>query len=103
MKNIQIIDGAVNAVFDIFQATEQEFNLIFPLHQDIAFIDEVYERENSEILDRAFKSIWTRRMSKTNVQGIHGTLFYQLEKKKIYYPTRKDEEAVNPDGIKLRN
>jgi hypothetical protein len=103
MKNIQIIDGAVNAVFDIFQATEQEFNLIFPLYQDIAFIDEVYERENPEILNLAFKSIWTRRIRKTNAQGIHGTLFYQLEKKKIYYPTRKDEEAVNPDGFKLRN
>lgn len=53
MKNIQIIDGAVNAAFDIFQATEHEFNLIFPSHQDIAFIDEVDERENSEILDLA--------------------------------------------------
>jgi len=103
MKNIQIIDGAVNAVFDIFQATEQEFNLIFPLHQDIAFIDEVYERENPEILNLAFKSIWSRRIRKADAQGIHGTLFYQLEKKKIYYPTRNDEEAANPNGSKLRN
>lgn len=102
MKNIQIIDGAVNAVFDIFQATEQEFNLIFPSHQDIAFIDEVYERESPEILDIAFKSIWTRRIKKANAQGIHGTLFYELDEKKKYYPSRNDEEAINPNGSKLR-
>jgi O-acetyl-ADP-ribose deacetylase (regulator of RNase III) len=31
-----------------------------------------------------------------------GLLFYELEHKKAYYPTRKDEEAVNPDGTGLR-
>jgi hypothetical protein len=30
MKNIQIIDGAENATFSIFQATDEEFTLIFP-------------------------------------------------------------------------
>jgi hypothetical protein len=34
--------------------------------------------------------------------GIHGLLFYGLENKKQYYPTRKDQEAVNPDGTRLR-
>ena len=44
MKNIQVIDGAVNCVYDIFSATDEEFALIFPNGQDIAFIDEVYGR-----------------------------------------------------------
>jgi hypothetical protein len=30
--------------------------------------------------------------------GIHGIVFYQLYAKRKYYPTLKDEEAVNPDG-----
>lgn len=30
MQNIQVIDGALNAVYDIFQATDQEFSLILP-------------------------------------------------------------------------
>lgn len=30
MKNIQIIDGAVNATFSVFQATAEEFDAIFP-------------------------------------------------------------------------
>jgi len=37
-----------------------------------------------------------------NAMGIHGTLFYELDDKKQYYPTRRDEEAVNPDGSQLR-
>jgi hypothetical protein len=34
MKNIQIIDGAENSVYDIFQATEDEFAVIFPTRKD---------------------------------------------------------------------
>lgn len=102
MKNIQIVDGAVNCVYDIFAATDEEFSRIFPPGQDIAFIDEVYARGNAEELDRAFKSLWERRVPKAQVQGIHGTLFYELEVKKPYYPTRKDEEAINPNGSRLR-
>ncbi len=102
MKNIQVIDGAANCVYDVFAATEAEFELIFPAGQDIAFIDEVYVRGSSAKLDQAFKSIWERRQSKSQIQGLHGTLFYQLEHKKAYYPNRKDEDAANPNGSSLR-
>jgi len=102
MKNIQIIDGADNCVYDIFSATEEEFALIFPVETDIAFINEVYEKGNPEKLDSAFIQIWKRRVSKKDAMGIHGILFYDNEHKKIYYPNRKDEAACNPDGTKLR-
>lgn len=102
MKNIQVIDGAVNCVYDVFVATDEEFNLIFPPGQDIAFIDEVYASGEARQVDQAFERIWRRRVRKAEVQGIHGTLFYDLEVKKPYYPTRSDEEAVNPDGSALR-
>lgn len=102
MKNIQVIDGAVNSVYDIFAATEEEFSLIFPDDQDVAFIDEVYGRGDPEALDNAFKAIWSRRIPKSEANGIHGLLFYELEEKKVYYPTRKDDEAVNPNGSRLR-
>jgi hypothetical protein len=102
MKNIQVIDGADNCVFDIFAATEDEFSLIFPAGTDVAFIDEVYARGESRWLDDAFNRIWTRRQRKVDVQGIHGTLFYELASKMAYYPTRRDEEAINPDGTSLR-
>lgn len=102
MKNIQIIDGARNCVYDIFAATEDEFALVFPEGTDIAFIDEVYEKGDPQVLDVAFNEIWKRPVVKSQVQGIHGVLFYELEEKKKYYPTRKDAEAINPDGSKLR-
>jgi hypothetical protein len=102
MKNIQVIDGADNCVYDIFAATDDEFLMIFPLGHDIAFIDEVYDQGNQDALSLAFKSIWERRIKKSEAIGIHGILFYELGKKKAYYPTRRDEEAMNPDGSLLR-
>ncbi|WP_182340671.1 hypothetical protein [Comamonas koreensis] len=103
MKNIQVIDGALNCVYDIFAATEQEFALIFPSGQDIAFIDDVYAAApDAAALDKAFDSLWTRRLAKAQVMGIHGQLFYGLDEKKPFYPSRRDEEAQNPDGSRLR-
>lgn len=102
MKNIQVIDGAENAVYDIFEATEEEFGLIFPEGQDVAFIDEVMARGPENELNEAFTRIWQRRILKRNAMGIHGVLFYELDHKKQYYPTRHDEEAINPNGTRLR-
>lgn len=102
MKNIQIIDGAENCVYDIFAATKEQFSLIFAPGTDIAFIDEVHARENPELLDAAFREIWSRPVRKRDANGIHGILFYELANKKKYYPTRKDDEAGNPDGSRLR-
>lgn len=103
MKNIQVIDGAVNCVYDIFAATDEEFALIFPDGQDIAFIDEVYERVSDDAtLNRALEALWARRVVKAQAMGIHGQLFYELEEKKVFYGTRRDEEAENPGGYRLR-
>ncbi len=30
MKNIQVIDGALNCVYDIFPLTDEDFSVIFP-------------------------------------------------------------------------
>lgn len=102
MKNIQIIDGADNCVYDIFSATNEQFDLIFPKGTDIAFIGEIYERENEDALNLAFTEIWKKRIAKKDAMGIHGTIFYENDHKMEYYPSRKDEEASNPDGTKLR-
>lgn len=102
MKNIQVIDGANNSLYDVFSATEEEYALIFPVGQDVAFIDEVMARGPKKQLDNAFKRIWERRIPKRDALGIHGLLFYELEHKKQYYPTRRDEEAINPNGTRLR-
>ena len=102
MKNIQVIDGAENCVYDIFAATDEEFSLIFPPGQDVAFIEEIYAGEPEPALEEAFARIWSRRVRKCDAMGIHGLLFYELQHKAVYYPTRRDEESCNPDGSRLR-
>ena len=102
MKNIQVIGAALNAVYDIFPATDDEFSLIFLEGGDIAFIDDVYARGEDALWGVAFTNIWRRRIAKRDASGIHGLLFYELTEKKAYYPTRRDEEAINPDGTRLR-
>jgi len=102
MKNIQVFDSAINAVYDIFSATDEEFALIFPDSEDVAFIDEVYGRESTHEFNLVFERIWARRIPKKEAMGIHGLLFYELDEKKEFYPTRRDEEARNPDGSRLR-
>lgn len=102
MKNIQVIDGAINTVYDIFAATDEEFALIFPAGTDVAFIDEVLANGDEKLLGDVFKAIWPRRLAKKDAMGIHGILLFGLVGKKAFYPSRRDEEAVNPDGSLLR-
>ena len=102
MKNIQVIDGAENCVYDLFAATDEEFARIFPNGTDIAFIEVVLARDDSEEILRMFTNLWTRPVKKAEAQGIHGILFYELDEKKQYYPNRRDEDAVNPSGSRLR-
>ena len=103
MKNIQVIDNAINTVYDIFGATDEEFSLLFPDGTNIAFIDEVLERAPKSSVKAALKQLWTRPVRKCEAMGIHGILFYGLDNKKQFYPTRLDEEAANPDGGLVRN
>lgn len=104
MKNIQVIDGAMNCVYDIFSASDSDFQEIFRPGEDIAFIDEVIRRHRGrkKQLEAVLARIWKRRIMKRQARGIHGLLFYELPEKKAYYATRRDEEAKNPDGTALR-
>jgi len=69
MKNIQVVDGANNTAYDIFAATDEEFKLIFPADTDIAFIDEVIEREAEKDLNEAFGGSNTTPHEKTRRQS----------------------------------
>jgi hypothetical protein len=104
VKNIQVIDGAENTAYDIFATPDADFALIFAPGEDVAFIDEVIVRHKMRKgrLNGALKRMWRRRIRKRDAMGIHGTLFFELASKKAYYPTRRDDEAVNPDGTRLR-
>ena len=102
MKSIMVIDGAENCIYDIFATPDDDFVLIFPDGTDIAFIEDIERRPNAELVFEALKRTWSNPIPKRDAAGIHGILFYQLYGKRKYYPTLRDEEAVNPGGSALR-
>jgi hypothetical protein len=99
MKNIQIIDGALNATFSVFQATDAEFAAIFPNGQDMEFIEDFLERIDKQEAGKILGALWERPILKREVQGIHGTLYYQWSDRKAYFPSTKREVDWNDSAI----
>lgn len=100
MKNIQIIDGAINATFSIFQATEEEFLVIFPDGRDIEIADDLFERVGEDEASRLLAPLWQRPILKRDALGIHGTLYFDAEERRQFLPDSRrevdwDESYVN--------
>lgn len=92
MKNIQIIDGADNATYSIFQATDDEFAQIFPLPgQDLEVVEDYVTRVGDDSARQTLTKLWERPAFKQQVQGIHGTLFYGYKEKAKYLPESRRE------------
>ena len=91
MKNIQVIDGALNATFSIFQATDEEFAAIFPDGTDIEIADDLIERFGDKEAGRVLSRIWERPILKRDANGIHGTLFYDADERREFLPKSKRE------------
>lgn len=99
MKNIQVIDGASNCTFSLFQATDEEFELLFPeLRQDIQYAEDLTDLLRQDEINAALQRIWQRPVRKQDVQGIHGTLFYQLQRYKKLYREKRDD-TVDPSAV----
>jgi hypothetical protein len=94
MKNIQVIDGAMNSEYAIFRISDELFQLIFPQEgQDIEFVEDVIRRVGRGKINILSEICPESRIKKTEAQGIHGTLFYELIKqKKRYYPNKKETD-----------
>jgi hypothetical protein len=95
MKNIQIIDGALNCTYSVYTATEEEFSLLFPADgQDIQFAEDI---DWDKSVKNAFENIWNRPIDKKKINGIHGTIFYELSYKKDFYPNKKESDIADFD------
>jgi hypothetical protein len=96
MKNIQVVDGALNCTFSIFQATDEEFVRLFPEPgQEIQFAEDL----DPGIADTLGSNpIWQCPIRKRDAQGIHGTLFFGLERYKTVYRERR-EDGVDPGAV----
>lgn len=95
MKNVQVIDEAINAAYTIFSVTEEEFGLIFPGEgQDIEVIEDMVERLGDDLVGKIMAPVWDREVAKRDVCGIHGTLFYGMPEKRKYYEEKR-EPVIN--------
>lgn len=94
MKNIQIIDGAQNSVFEIYAIPDALFSVLFPKGADVAFAKECSKKIPKS--DNRLKALYKKRLNKKSVQGIHGTLHLDsslVEPK--FFPTRRESEVTN--------
>src|SRR5262245_13822450 len=99
MKNIQIIDGATNATFSVFQATEEEFVAIFPDERDMELVEDLFERLG-DAAGSVLAPLWNRPILKRDAPGIHGPLFYDNEHRREHIAQSKrevdwDDRSVN--------
>lgn len=93
MKNIQVIDSAENCAYDIYAASEEDFAAIVPEPgQDIEFIGDVFERLGKAEAAALLQRLWPHPVEKPKARGIHGTLFYELDEKKEFYPTKRERD-----------
>lgn len=99
MKNVQIIDGAANATFSVFEATEQEYAAIFPGDCDMELVEDLIARLGEDETGRVLASLWSRPVLKRDIIGLHGTLFYDNESRSIPATKREidwKDQAINP-------
>jgi len=94
MKNVQVIDGARNCTYDVYAVTDKEYEILFTNGTDIEFISDFVERVGKNTGTAVTNSMWKRRKNRKSIHGIHGTLFYELDFKKAFYPTRKEKEMA---------
>lgn len=57
--------------------------MIFPDGRDMELSEDLVERLGEEKADRVLKPLWTRPTLKRNVIDVHGTLFYNNERRQI--------------------
>ncbi len=91
MKNIQVIDGAPNATFSIFQASDEDFAIIFPDGRDMELAEDMIERVGEDEAARVLVPLWGRPVLKTDAMGIHGTLFYDAHERRDFLPPSRRE------------
>ncbi|WP_454598977.1 hypothetical protein [Qipengyuania sp. SM2507] len=106
MKNIQIVDGAANATFSIFQATEDEFAMIFPDGSEMEIAADLVERVGEDEAGRVLDALWQRPVLKRDAMGIHGTLLFDADDRREFLPGSRrevdwDERFVNEAQRKL--
>ena len=62
--------------------------------QDVEFIGDFLSRIGEVEARRILTAMWDSREDKKEIRGIQGTLFYELEFKREFYPTKRESEMT---------
>jgi hypothetical protein len=87
-KNVQVIDGAINSTFEIYEVDIELFDILFPNGNDIAFASEFPHLEDNDF----YKRFYSKTVDKKKVYGIHGTLYLE-DIAKESFPNRRETDA----------
>jgi len=97
MKNIQIIDGALNCSFSVYSVSDKIFKKIFPRpEQDIEFLEDLIQRIGEQKTSELIRHTWNSRQHKIQINGIHGTLFIDMVSRKVFYPNKREADLDDP-------
>ena len=91
MKNILMVDGAMNATFSVFQATDEEFTTLFPNGEEMDVVEDVIARAGDEVAEVIFNRVWQRPILKSEAHGIHATIIYDDPSRRDYLPLSRRE------------
>jgi hypothetical protein len=104
VKNIQVIDSAMNCSFSIYAAADEDFAAIFCQEgQDVEFVEDLVARVGPRRAGQLVLKATDRsqRVDKRKVCGIHGTLFFGFPARKKWYPNKREADLDEP-GSALR-
>ena len=101
MKNIQIIDGAINSVFEVYEVDDTIFYEIFGDDKDVVFWSNLtkYLDDSDDPREEVWKfwqKVYSCRKDKKIIHGIHGTLHLDGSNgDKECFPGGKESLVIN--------
>ena len=72
MKNIEIVDGALNSRFEIYEVVDELFDRLFKNSEDEIYLDDVDEDLQNDA--QFWNQVYVKEVDRHGVQGIHGIL-----------------------------
>jgi hypothetical protein len=92
-RNIQVIDGAINSTFDVFEISDEQYNILFPNGRNVSFLDDFPHLEDDA---EFWFNLYSTKLEKSKVIGIHGTLHSTGSYiEKTEFPNRKESDVFN--------
>lgn len=72
MKNIEIVDGALNSRFEIYTVEDNVFDTLFPDEKDEVYLEDLSEELQNDTV--FWDQVYALEVERRLVQGIHGIL-----------------------------